>query len=206
MGGVKLTTTLQDHFLKGITKTQLHIYSWELGKPSYLSFSQLDSLYSLGWEFGTLGNYHIDMSTISNDSIISEIRIAHDTLQAHGYRHRRLFGYPYGVHNRNTDTLAMKYTDVRRSVTGLFAIPGNNGTGVYLPMGSAKYITHGGVIQYDTTITGRWPTVKKLIDSCVTLKVVSGIIMHGFRASSDPIGGAVMDTATLYSKLFYLDI
>jgi hypothetical protein len=184
--------------------TMYHIPS-RYQASQYMTWAEVDSVYRAGWEVGHMGYSHANFDTLTPAGVRSEIQRGHDTLAAHGIETRRLFAFPFGAKSRAHDTVATEYTDVRRGTTGLVDIPGISADGVYTPMATGAFITNGGIIQTDTNASGRWSTIKIAIDSAVSRKVVTGVIIHKFRDHVTPTTGVDMDTATLDTMLHYLD-
>lgn len=71
--------------------------NWE----GYMDWDQIEELAELGWEIGSHGQSHSDLTQLSNSQLIEELAGSKEILESHGFRVRS-FTSPFGRYNHRT--------------------------------------------------------------------------------------------------------
>lgn len=74
------------------------IITSEIGEPGFMSLSQIKSLANVGWEVVSHGLTHSDLSTLSRDQLLDELRRSKRILERSGFIVRN-FALPFGAYN-----------------------------------------------------------------------------------------------------------
>lgn len=94
-----------------------------LNTTSYLSTSQLDELYSIGWEVASHSNTHLNLDQLSDQDLDNELRLSKESLNSMGYECTNMV-YPFGAYNSKVKEVTRKYyRSARSSDTGVNESP-----------------------------------------------------------------------------------
>ena len=77
----------------------------KVGEPDYLTWQHLSEMKSKGWEIGSHSETHANLTAVSDDQLLEELRGSKKTLEDHGYRVSS-FAWPFGAKNSKTKALA----------------------------------------------------------------------------------------------------
>ena len=96
-----------------------YVTSSMVGRTMYMDYGQLLKLQSEGFEVGSHGVTHADLTALSFADATKEIVDSKAVLESHGLR-VNCFAFSYGLHNRTLDAIANRtYTYVRYDYCGL---------------------------------------------------------------------------------------